>query len=310
MTKNLASLAAGVVALAVASSPALATSNRTFVSGTGNDAGTCAITAPCRTFAYALTQTAASGEIIVLSSGGYGSVTIGQPVSIINTSNFAGITVASGNGITINAGVNDSVVLRGISVDGGGTGANGIVFNSGGKLTIDQCNVSNFVGASSNIGNGIVLQPGAGSSRIIITNTTAINNQIVGVNYLPSGTAAGGIVIDHLSADNNGYGFQFINNSSGAPTASISNSIVNGNTNYGYSVTSAVASLDSSYASGNLIGVFLGSGATLALGRSVLMNNTQYGVFSNGTVNSYKDNRIAGNGSGQISNALGTGILY
>jgi hypothetical protein len=54
----------------------------------------------------------------------------------------------------------------------------------------------------------------------------------------------------------------------------------------------------------------LGSGATLALGRSVLMNNTQYGVFSNGTVNSYKDNRIAGNGSGQISNALGTGILY
>src|SRR6202142_776892 len=137
MTKKLSSLAAGMIALLVASSPALAvgTASRTFVSGTGADTGVCPVTTPCRTFAYALTQTAPSGEIIVLSSAGYGPVTITQSVSIINTSNFAGVTVASGNGITINAG---PVTIRGLTVDGGGTGSNGIVFNSGSKLTIDQ----------------------------------------------------------------------------------------------------------------------------------------------------------------------------
>src|SRR5664279_2948450 len=104
VTKNLSSLAAGMVAVLVASSPALAvgTASRTFVSGVGTDTGTCALATPCRTFAYALTQTAPSGEIIVLNSAGYGTVTITQAVSIINTSNFAGVTDGSGaNGITI-----------------------------------------------------------------------------------------------------------------------------------------------------------------------------------------------------------------
>src|SRR6202166_273741 len=151
MTKTLSSLAAGMIALLVASSSALAvgTASRTFVSGTGSDTGSCPLATPCRTFAYALTQTAPSGEIIVLSSAGYGPVIITQSVSIINTSNFAGITVASGNGITINAGTNDSVVLRGLTIDGGGTGSNGIIFNTGGKLTIDQCDVIHFAWSSA-----------------------------------------------------------------------------------------------------------------------------------------------------------------
>ena len=134
MTKNRSLFAASMIALLVAASPALALSSRTFVSGTGTDTGSCPLATPCRTFAYALTQTASNGEIIVLSSAGYGTVTITQAVSIINTSNFAGVTVASGNGITINAGTNDSVTLRGLTVDGGGTGSNGIVFNSGSTL--------------------------------------------------------------------------------------------------------------------------------------------------------------------------------
>src|ERR1700674_4036498 len=182
--KRFSLLAAGVITLGLASSPALALSSRTFVSGVGSDTGSCPLAAPCRTFAYALTQTAPSGEIIVLSSAGYGAVTINQAVSIINTSNFAGVTVASGNGITINAGFSDSVTLRGLTVDAGGTGSNGIVFNSGGKLTVDQCNVLNFVG-TVNTGNGILITPTSGSHNIVITNTTASNNQSVGVYYFP-----------------------------------------------------------------------------------------------------------------------------
>ena len=310
MTKNLSLLAAGVIALLVASSPALALSSRTFVSGVGSDTGSCPLATPCRTFAYALTQTAPSGEIIVLSSAGYGAVTITQAVSIINTSNFAGVTVASGNGITINAGTTDSVTLRGLTVDGGGTGSNGIVFNSGGKLTIDQCYLMNFVGAGST-GDGILMQPTSGNSDIIITNTTASNNQYVGVSYFASGTATATIAIDRVSANNNTYGIALNNNSSsGAATASISNSIASRNVSTGYYFAIVTASLDASNASGNASGVSATT-STLSLGRSVLMNNTQYGlVISGGTVNSYKDNRIAGNGVGPVFGTPGTATLY
>ena len=309
MTKTLSSLAAGMIALLVASSPALALSSRTFVSGIGSDTGVCPVTTPCRTFAYALTQTAPSGEIIVLSSAGYGAVTINQAVSIINTSNFAGVTVASGDGITINAGVNDSVTLRGLTIDGGGTGRNGIVFNSGGKLTIDQCNALNFVITSGLSGVGISIQLTSGNHNIVITNTTASNNGNAGVYFVPpsGSTATTEIVIDRVTANNNiNYGIAIDNsNSSGAAMASTSNSIASGNST-GYYLNHATDSLDSSYAAGNAFGIFM-DGGTLALGRSVLMNNSQYGLDINGgTVNSYKDNRIAGNG---IAPVLGTPVV-
>jgi hypothetical protein len=309
--KNLSSLAAGVFALAVASSPALALSARTFVLGTGTtDSGACTLTAPCRTFAYALTQTAPSGEIIVLGSGGYGTVTIDKAVSIINTSNFAGVTVASGNGITINAGVNDSVVLRGLTVDGGGTGSNGIVFNSGGSLIIDQCDVMNFVAISIGNGNGILMQPTAGNSHsIVITNTTTSKNANNGVLY--DGTVTSGLVIDRVNANNNGnYGIAI--DTGGTVRASISNSIASLNLSGGFNFSNVVASLDSSDASSNGgSGVVVALGATLALGRSVLMNNGEYGLSNTGgTVNSYKDNRIAGNGSGPVSATPAAATLY
>jgi hypothetical protein len=310
MKKILSSLAAGMIALAVASSSALA-ANRTFVSGTGADTGSCPVTAPCRTFAYALTQTASNGEIIVLSSAGYGAVTISQSVSIINTSNYAGVTVGSGDGITINAGVNDSVVLRGLTIDGGGTGSNGIVVNSGGKLTIDQCNVLNFVG-SGITGNGIIFRLTSGNSNIVITNTQASNNQYTGVFYAspPSGMPTAQIIIDRVSATNNAYGIA-INNSGGGPVAaSVSNSVAGINTQFGYTFNNTTASLDDSYSADNAYGVYVGSG-TLALGRSVLTSNTSYGLYIAGgsTVNSYKDNRIAGNGT-QVSGTISVATLY
>jgi hypothetical protein len=303
VTKNLSSLVAGLIALLVASSPALAlgSASWTFVSASpqGVDTGTCPITAPCRTFAYALTQTAQNGEIIVLTSGGYGAVTIGQAVSIINTSNFAGVTVASGDGITINAGTNDSVTLRGLTIDGGGAGSNGVVLNSGLALTIDQCNLMNFVG------NGILLQSTSGGHNIVITNTSASHNQAAGVTYSPlSGTATAGIVIDHVTANNNGTGILFDSNS-GATSASVSNSIGSDNSACGFIFGHATVSLDSSYASGNqTCGVFINNG-TLALGRSVIMTNgigVDFGMA--GTVISYKNNQIAGNGSDVFGGAL------
>src|SRR5207302_10677152 len=103
---------------------------RVFVSGLGNDANPGSLTSPKRSFTSALTVTDAGGEIIVLDSAGYGPVTINKSVSIISpTGVYAGITVTSGNGVTVSAGASDVVILRGLTINGL-PGFNGIQFNS------------------------------------------------------------------------------------------------------------------------------------------------------------------------------------
>src|SRR5215471_14335444 len=73
---------------------------RSFVSGSGNDANPCSLIAPCRTFGQAISQTNAGGEVAVLDSAGYGAFTITQAVSIISPPGvYAGISVFSGNGV-------------------------------------------------------------------------------------------------------------------------------------------------------------------------------------------------------------------
>jgi hypothetical protein len=145
-------IAGALLALALSAAPAQAGPNRTWVSGTGTDSGACARAAPCKSFAFALTQTAAGGEIDVIDPAGYGPVTINKSISIVNDGvGVAAIGAGSGNGVTINAGASDSVHLRGLTIEGLGSGANGILFNTGGTLAIENCVVRNFGTAGINI---------------------------------------------------------------------------------------------------------------------------------------------------------------
>jgi len=97
-------LAASLASLFATPPSAAATAQRTFVAASGTNNPACSLVAPCRDFAAAITATSAGGEIIVLESGGYGPVTIGKTVSIIASPGiYAGISVFSGSGITINA---------------------------------------------------------------------------------------------------------------------------------------------------------------------------------------------------------------
>src|SRR5215467_3454576 len=105
---------ASVVLIGFFASASMAQVQRTFVSGLGNDANPCSRTAPCRTFAQAISQTNSSGEVYVLDSAGYAIFTITKPVSIVAPPGVtAGISVFSGDGITITAGASDIVILRG-----------------------------------------------------------------------------------------------------------------------------------------------------------------------------------------------------
>src|SRR5215469_14955580 len=102
--KRIVSLSTATLVATFASTGAYSLSNRTFVSGTGSDSNPCSLSAPCRSFAGALAQTSPGGEIAVVDTADYGVVTITKSISIVNEEGVeAGITVTSGDGITINA---------------------------------------------------------------------------------------------------------------------------------------------------------------------------------------------------------------
>src|SRR5215475_10448511 len=138
------------LALALTAAPAQAQLARTYVSAAaGNDVNDCNRLTPCRTFQVAHDKTLANGEITVLDPGGYGAVTITKTISIINDGvGEAGVLVSGGLiGITVNAGPFDRVSLRGLTVKGiGFGGGNGIRFNSGLSLTIENSVVRNHTG--------------------------------------------------------------------------------------------------------------------------------------------------------------------
>src|SRR6266446_7403245 len=138
-----------VTALALpllAASPAQAQASRTWVSGTGDDANPCSRTAPCRTFQGALTagKTAPGGEINCLDAGDFGPVSITFSLIISCAAGTAGILAGGGTGIVINAATTDVVTLRGLDIDGQGTGGNGIVIESARSVHVEKCTIRNF----------------------------------------------------------------------------------------------------------------------------------------------------------------------
>lgn len=169
------------IALLVGATPAQALNVRSFVSANGSDTNNCGRVTPCRTLQVAHDKTIASGEINMLDPAGYGTVTITKAISIVNDGvGSAGVLVPPGlTGITINAGVNDKINLRGLIIEGAGTGVTGIKFNSGKALTIGKSVIRNL--SSS----GIAFAPGA--------------------SY-PSGAKIDLAVTDTLIADNGGHG--------------------------------------------------------------------------------------------------------
>jgi hypothetical protein len=173
-----------------------AAAQRTFVASDGSPANTafnCSITKPCRAFSQAISVTDNKGEVIVLDSAGYGSVIITQSVSIIAPAGvYAGITVFTGDGITVN-GSNINVVLRGLTINGQG-GISGIGALLGASLTIEDCEIANMfadgIVVTSNstvtVKNTVTRDNGVGiaaieGSRVTVANSVLANNANVGL---------------------------------------------------------------------------------------------------------------------------------
>src|SRR5262249_2502488 len=181
---------------------------RTFVSAaTGNDAANCDRPTPCRTFQAAHDKTLPAGEITVLDPGGYGAVTITKALSIINDGvGEAGALISSGvTGITINGAATDAVSLRGLTIKGiGFGGGNGIIFNSGKSLTVENCVIRNLDGSpTQGLGNGVLFQPNA-TSALAVSNTLIADNSSNGIAVFPTGSGQVTASLSRVEVYNNG----------------------------------------------------------------------------------------------------------
>jgi len=302
MTKiaSLPIIAGALLAFGLYAAPAQAGPNRTWVSGHGADSGGCALVAPCRTFAFALTQTAAGGEIDVVDPADYGTVTITKAISIVNDGvGVAAIGAGSGNAITINAGAGDSVHLRGLTIEGLGSGSNGILFTTGGNLAIENCVIGNFVTA------GINIVPST-SSSFSVSNTIASNNLANGILIVPTVSAVVTGVLSEVTANNNFNGI-FVNGrlTTGASfNVTIVDSVASNNRSGGVIAASASGNLATAVmlrnvvASNNVTGLGAGQNAIFRVAHSVVTgNNTGVNTSGGGILNSYVDNNINGNTS-------------
>src|SRR6202166_1182734 len=124
-------LLGGALLMLAFTSVASAQATRTWVSGVGDDANPCSRTAPCKTFAGSISKTAVGGEINVLDPGGFGAVTITKAITISSQGFEAGVLVSGTNGIVVAVpNATDTVILRGLDIEGLGTGLSGVLVNT------------------------------------------------------------------------------------------------------------------------------------------------------------------------------------
>jgi hypothetical protein len=172
MSKAFCAAFGAVFTLLLQLSPVQAQATRTWVSGIGDDANPCSRLAPCRTFAGTIGKTAEGGEISVLDSGSFGAVMITKSISIVAEGSEGGLLAASANGIIVNAGPDDAVNLRGLIIEGIGTGFNGIRFLAGGRLHVSDCLIRGF---KAGTGRALDIQAD-GPARIFVSDCTLADN--------------------------------------------------------------------------------------------------------------------------------------
>jgi len=297
---------------------AYAQATRTWVSGVGDDANPCSRTAPCKTFAGAISKTAAGGEISVLDPGGFGAVTITKSISIINDySGEAGILGSGTNGITVNAGASDVVILRGLVIDGAPPttpGLNGIRFIAGAALHVQKCVIKNFQAASAGNGNGILFAP-SGTSRLFVSDTIILHNggasNGAGVMVKPTGAAAVRVSLSNVQVLNNTAGIILDGSGgTGGIRGGIHDSISAGNNGDGivfHSVAGAGSILSmidhvASFSNGGNGVLADGSTVIMLVGNSaVTANNIGFATANSGQILSYQNNAVAGQFSGDGS---------
>jgi hypothetical protein len=276
-----------VVSLAQAQAP------RTWVSGVGDDANPCSRTAPCKTFAGAISKTAPAGEISVLDPGGFGAVTIGKSLTINGEGTLAGILNSAVNGIIINAATTDNVFIRNISINAQNNGLDGVKILQAKTVTLENVSIAGqtigvevLTGANVNVSMvnttikncttaGVRADTSAGTARVTVRNSMFTN---CGTGINPKRNSRVSIEESTISANTLGV---LVEGTGGTAIALLKSCHVTNNTSHGLQAGSAASTNTSAIKiSDNLINNNAGAGVSIS---------------TNGIVETFMNNEINGN---------------
>jgi hypothetical protein len=305
-----------IVALAIFTLTVAATTQaqatRTWVSGVGDDVNPCSRTAPCKTYAGAISKTAAGGEISTLDPGGFGAVTITKSISIIGTKGqgYGSILASSVNGVNVNDSATATprtiiVTLRDLSINGAGTsaGLRGINFTSGRHLYVEDCQIFGFKGSP---GHGIDINlngapPVGGPPRVSIRNTQIRDFTGSGVRAQNLNAIGVTVTLENVQASTGVNGFTVGQGARGL----VFKSTFENNSGSGIEVLTGALALDvhDSAMVTNVSGLAIAAGTT-RISNCVITNNVNGVNFVGGTLVTYGDNKTQGNTNEAIGGAI------
>jgi hypothetical protein len=276
-----------VVIIMAAAVSTQAQAPRTWVSGVGDDVNPCSRTAPCKTFAGAISKTATNGEINCLDPGGYGAVTITKSITIDCEDTQGSIQATTTNGIAINitsaTDTKKSVKIRGITINGQTTGINGIRVSSANQVVIEEVVIDGFSQ------HGISLENTSGTTRVLVDSSGIRSNAGNGINtFIIGGNVS--LAVNNCRIEMNATGV----NLSSATKATVNNTVIMGNTT-GVAAVNADMGVMGSNLSHNTTAVSAGGGSNIRITGNMITSNTTAFVTSGGTITSFTSNMFQGN---------------
>jgi hypothetical protein len=282
-------------------SAAEAQATRTWVSGVGDDANPCSRTAPCKTFAGAISKTAVNGEIDCIDPGGFGAVTITKSITIDGGGTFGSILAAATTGVIVNVtaltDVRKTVVLRNISINGANSGVNGVNFIAGSKLFIESCQIFGFQASAASR----AIKANLTAAAQLFVKDTDMSNNASGIDV----SATTGVVvtsIDHCHLE--GMTDALILGSSTGN--SIRDSFITGNSGVGVKTSGGAGTIiERTLIDSNGTGLQPASGTTTDISNVSIIGNALGIATTGGTVFSHGNNQINLN---TTAGAVPTGI--
>jgi hypothetical protein len=291
--------------------PLLATASaqaqtRSWVSGVGDDLNPCSRTAPCKTFAGAISKTSTGGEINCLDPNGAGAVTITKSISIVCDYTEGGVLASGINGIVVNAPAGSIVTLKGLDIECFGTGINGIeMINVGVTLHIHKVQVRNCRGAN---GNGILVANSSNTAKVLVADSYITDNGAGGSNagllIKPTAGAFANVSVNRVQFEANTNAiFMDGSGGGGASNLTVKDSVLSASSSNGIAVSSTGAGFKAIVQSSSLAfnasagATAAGAGATLLLGGNTIQGNVTGVLNSGATLQSFKNNQIGLNGT-------------
>jgi len=301
-------LGVAIFTLTVTSIAAQAQATRTWVSGVGDDVNPCSRTAPCKTYAGAISKTAKDGEISTLDPGGFGTVTITKSIYINGTHGqcYGSILNSLTTGVTINitdaADVRKAVRLRSLDINGASTGINGVNILAANNVWIEDCVIDGNTGNGTTTGVGVRMAESSNGANLFLTDTV-IHKNVTGVRITTT-TGFAVASIDNCNIEGNSTGVE----AAAAGFYTIEGSRISGNTGDALKASANGATINvansvMAHNNGAAANASVSGAVIRAASNQIFNNGSSFLIAGGATIASDAENRVIGNAGGVAPNA-------